>query len=245
MRVDGIGTPNTKDEQVRSFMPADSKSKEYQDQIAEKQAKLKDLVSDQRLNEEEKEQERKELTQQIAELNQKLRMHQMELRREQQEKKSEPAQEEEQKDTRLAEIKDIGRVTHTGMNAVISANVEMNHAKAQGGMATSMEGRVRVLQNEIRQDEYRGEDTADKEAELEKLQEKATKLKSAKMNLMTGMLKDMKQSTQEETKVGGKPSRKASSIAEDPVAAAVGFAARQKTEAYRRGQMFSNVEFHF
>lgn len=246
MRVTGINGPAAMAEQANAISPTDSKSKEYQNQIANAQNRLKDLASDKELDEEEKEKKRKEIQQKITELNNQLRQHQIELRREQQEQKRSVELGEEESDARQAEEKSAEKETsHTGMKAVVSANVAVNHAKAQGHMAMAMEGRVRVLQSEIKLDEGRGEDTQKKQKELQKLQDKTTKVKGAKMNIITGAVREMKQAAENEIRMDKAFGKEKKRTTSDPVTSSLNINVKQKTDLYIKGNMFSNVDFHF
>lgn len=224
----------------------DSKSKEFQSQIANAQSRLKDLASDKELGEDEKEKKRKEIQQQIKELNNQLRQHQIQMQREEREKR---ANTEVSKEEQKGEIKEKTKETpvhaQTSMQAILSANAAMDHAQKQGNMALEMEGRVRVLQNEIKQDIQYGRDTEQKQKELQKLEKKAVKVKGAKMSYLANASKEMKRAAETEKETDRTFKKKKQAEFVNPAAAPGNSSANRKTNIYIQGNMFSHVDFHF
>lgn len=224
----------------------DSKSKEFQNQIASAQNQLKDLAVDKELGEEEKEKERKKIQQQIRELNNQLRQHQIQRQREEREKRADTEiLEEGQKNGRNEENKENPLRARTAMQAILSANTAIDHAEKQGNMALQVEGRVRILQNEIKQDMRYGRDTEQKEKELEKLEKKAVKVKGAKMSYLASATKEMKRAAEMEKETDGAFKKKKQAEFVNPAAAPGNTSVNRKTSIYIQGNMFSHVDFHF
>lgn len=245
MRVNGVDRINDGVKKADNSWLTDSKSKEFQNQIANEQNRLKDLAADNKLGEEEKEKKRKEIQQKITELNNQLRQHQMELRREKQEKnqKADMSEEEQRNGTAEEKFQDTG-MQETGMRAMISADSAISHANASSNLVMAVEGRVRVLQAEIKQDEVYGKNTEQKKKELEKLEGKVVKLNGSKMNFLAKASREMKEAAQKELYNDERGLKKKKS-GENTVAAPFSSVTKQKTGRYIKGNLFSNVDFHF
>lgn len=244
MKISSVNRINQEAERANAFQPSDSESKEVQNQISSAQKKLKELASDHQLNEEEKAKKRKEIQQQIAELNKQLKQHQMELRREKEKEKASNVPEEEEEKRSFEEEAGAKGAAQNGIKAIISANSAISHAKAQGNLALSMEGRVRVLQSEISQDERYGKDTGQKQRELKKLEQKAVKVKGAKMSYLSKAAREMRESAAQERQTDKKSGSKRENISVNP-ASPLRSPAKSRTDIYIKGNMFSNVDFHF
>lgn len=250
MKVNGINKIYSGAERYGSDMSMDSKSKEVQNQIANARNRLKELAADKGLNEEEKEKKRQEIQQKLTELNNELKQRQMEVQREQQERKKEAfrtAEEEaDRKDAKLSEEKlpDMG-ISQGGMKAMLSADASVRHAQTHGHMAMALEGRVRILQGEIKQDAERGKDTSQKKKELQKLESKAARMKGAKINFLTDASEELKEAFRKERPAenGQKKSGKDGVVRQ--MKSPFHMASKNKTDSYVKGNMFSNVEFHF
>lgn len=224
----------------------DSKSKEFQNQIANAQNRLKDLSVDKELGEDEKSKKRQELQQQITDLNNQLRQHQLQMQREMREKKADTEVSDEEKTDGIKEEKEQKPVhVQTARDAILSANSAIQLAQTQGSMSLEMENRVRVLQTEIKQDARYGKDTEQKKKELEKLEKKAVKVKGAKMSYLANASKEMKRAAelQKETDRNFKKKKQTESV--NPAAASGNFSVKRKTDIYIQGNMFSHVDFHF
>lgn len=245
MKIGSISRINMEAERPGSNQVMDSESKEFQNQIANAQNELKDLAADHKLNDEEKEKKRKEIQQQIAELNKQLKQHQTELRREQQEKKDNVnSLEEEQALAEEDEAQAMG-FSNVGMKAILSASSSINHAKAQGNMALATENKARVLQTEISQDVRYGKDTTQKQKELKKLEQTAVKIKGAKMSYLSRASREMRIAAEKERDAEKKSDKEKSNFFVNPASAPLHSDTKKKTDIYIRGQMFSNVDFHF
>lgn len=248
MKIIEEGGVNTHAEKMQSFQNVDTESKNFQNQIANAQKRLKELASDNELSAEEKAKKRQEIQKQITELNNQLRQHQIEMRREQQEKeKSKSAEEmsgEEQGRLSSEEECRIVGMSQNGMRAIISANTAISHAKTQGHVNMSIESRMRVLQSEIRQDTGRGENIDLKQSELKNLEDKALRAKGAKMEILDEALRDMKKAATKEIQPDNKSGEEKKGNAEDEVSVSPAFMAKKKTDAYVKGKMFSNMDIH-
>lgn len=188
-------------------MQADAVSKDLQRQIANAQKKMQELSSNEDMTMEEKMKKRQEIQQEISNLNQQLRQHQMEQRREQ---RSEGASMDDmmggnhKTDTSQQDSKKSG-LSQGSMQAMISAESSMKQAQVQGGMAVKMEGRAGVLESEIKMDAGRGQDTADKEAELADLKEKSQAATNSQLSALADANQTMKKSAEEERTAGEAP----------------------------------------
>ena len=246
MKINESNRVNVRTERAGMVQEMDAESKEFQNQIASAQNQLKELTANNELSAEEKAKKRQEIQKQITELNNQLRQHQMELRREQQEKeeKGEKMSLGEQRE-RLREEPVTTGMSQTGMKAIISANSAISRAKAQGNVSMEIESRARVLQSEIKQDAEHGKDTKVKQKELEKLESKAIQAQGAKMEILTGAVREIRKAAEKEIQPDKKSGTEKKSSHEDKAAIVPDFAAKKKTDAYIAGKMFSNVEFHF
>lgn len=224
----------------------DMKSKDFQNQIANAQSRLKDLAVNKELGEEEKEKKRKEIQQKIKELNDQLRQHQIQMQREAREKKAkeDPAKEERQNPVK-EEAPQTPADAQNAIKSALSVNSALGIAQMQGNAALDMEGRVRILENEIKQDIRYGKDTTQKQKELEKLQKKAVRVKGAKMSYLASASREMKKASESERETDGNLKKKKKADSVHPAAAFLNPSAKQKTDLYRKGTMFSNVDFHF
>ena len=137
----------------------DTKSKDFQNQIANAQNRLKDLAVNKELGEEEKEKKRKEIQQQIKELNDQLRQHQMQMQREARQKKAEeePAKEEQENPIKEETPTDA----QSAMKAVLSVNSALGYAQLQGkGVRKAAEesGEGKRRQNELSCQRIKGDE---------------------------------------------------------------------------------------
>ncbi len=178
---------------VEATMQMDSISKGIQSQIANAQKKLQELSENKDMSLEEKMKRRQEIQQEITSLNQQLRQHQIEQRKERQQK---AASEEDDKSRKNGNQNKTPKgnygMSQEAMTAIISADSSMKQAKAQGSIASRMEGRTRVLESEIKADKVRGGNTEAKEAELADLQERVQKTADSQISTLAGAGKSMK-----------------------------------------------------
>jgi len=248
VKIYNVSKMYTKTEETAAGNQAmDSESREFQDRIAGAKNRLKELSASRELNEEEKQKKQQELRRQIAELNQQLKQRQMEVKRQEQEQKknaSEELRKEQSTDPKEEELFPEG-LTQTGMKAIVTADASLNHATAHGNMAQAMEGRVRVLQGEIKQDEMLGRDTEYKKQELEKLQKKASRLQGAKMGFLSDASLEMKQAAEQERASNQKTGQEKKNGTVRKLSAPFQRPSNHKTDIYKKGTLFSNVEFHF
>ena len=224
----------------------DSKSKEYKNQIANAQNRLKNLAVDKELGDDEKSKKRKEIQQQITDLNNQLRQHQIQMQREEREKKAEAKTSAEEEENAIGEESELSPVhAQSAMKTILSVNTSLKSAQTQGSVALGMEGRVRVLQSEIRQDSLYGKDTEQKQKELEKLEKKAVKIKGAKMSYLANASKAMKRAAESEREGERNFKKKKTSDSVNAAAIFGNSAIKGKTDIYLKGNMFSNVDFYF
>lgn len=185
-------------------MQADAVSKDLQRQIANAQKKMQELSSNEDMTLEEKMKKRQEIQQEISNLNQQLRQHQMELRRERQ---SEGTSMDDmlggnhKTGVSLQSSKKSG-LSQGSMQAMISAESSMKQAQVQGSMAVKLDGRAGVLESEIKLDAGRGQDTADKEAELADVKAKSQAATNSQLSALADANKTMKKSAEEDRTAG-------------------------------------------
>lgn len=242
MKIEEANRGSLWTEQIGTVQATDSESKNLRNQIIGEQKRLKELTVDNELNAEEKRKKRQEIQKQITELNNQLKQHQIELRKEQKEKEkkganieSESSEEEESTEKGMSQ---------TGMKAIISVDSAISHAKAQENVSITLDSRVRVLQDEIKQDTGRGKDTKMKEKELESLEDKAIRVKAAKMEILADAALEIKQAAEEEYQADKNNKEKKKSNTTDTIPVFQNSAAKKKTDIYEKGKMFSNVDFH-
>ncbi len=200
MTIDGIGGANPQAGRMgmSPVSPAeDSFSRSIQNKIAQAQKQLQELSSKEEMPLEEKMKRRQEIQQQISELNMQLRQHEMELRREQQQAKAEEVSDSSQS-TRTGRDGDVVSISQEGMAAMISAGSSLKQAKAQGSVATDMEGRADVLEAEIKQDGSRGVDTQRKEEELAGVRQKAQAAQSSRLSTLADAGEELKEAAEED-----------------------------------------------
>lgn len=203
MTVNGINGVNTGIKQMGMNQATDSYSKNIQNQISNAQKQLQELSSSENLSLEEKMKKRQEIQQQISDLNVQLRQHQIEQRKERQQAKSASM------DDTFGGTKNMGNtkagsgstgLSQASMAAMISADTSMKQAKAQGSVATKMEGRAGILESEIKLDRARGGDTQKKEEELANVEQKAQAATSSQLSMLADANKMMKEAAKEDSK---------------------------------------------
>lgn len=240
MQVNGVNGANTSAPQV-SAQPVDEVSKNIQNQIANAQMQLQKLSSDREMSTEEKQQKRQELQKQISELNTQLRQHQMEVRREQQ-AKAKSSQDDLSpggKTEQQQEEKIQTALSTNSMKAIISAESAMTEAESHGNVVSSLEGRVRVLQGEIKQDAKNGNNTERKQKELEQLENRVTRVSGARMGVLSDAVQDMRQTAKQER--SAQDDQKVKQGTEDKTVVAEKLNLAAGVEAYNKGKFFSNV----
>lgn len=194
MTISGISGVTTGAQRIQVKGQAeDSYSRSIQNQIANAQKELQELSSNENLSLEEKMKKRQKINQEITNLNNQLRQYQMELRRETQ-KKSKNSMEEMlggNHQTQKKSAKTDTGISSAGMQAIVSADMSMNQVQIQGSVKTSLEGRIGVLEAEMKQDAGRGASTEQKEAELLDLQEKTAQVTSSQMRTLSQMNEEL------------------------------------------------------
>ena len=225
----------------------DAVSKGIQNQIASAQQQLQKLSADRDMSVDEKQKKRQEIQKEISELNTELRQHQAELRREQQAQSRQAGEGNPLADER-AGVKDEekeelqGVLSDNSMKAIISAESALAQAEVHGKVVSSLEGRARVLQSEIRQSESQGSNTEDKKNELEKLEKRITRASGAQTGILSGAVKDMSQAAKDE--ISPKDEQKKSKEEDEKVLAAEKLNLAAGTRAYQKGKFYSNVDIH-
>lgn len=198
----GQGGGNMQAGSSGSAMQVDPISKNLQNQITNAQRKLQDLSSDEEITPEEKMKRRQEIQQEIASLNQQLRQRQIDQKREERAKeqiKNEMPERTPKTDSEKTEIADSG-LSKKSVHAMISADSSMKQAKVHENTAIQLDGKVNVLQEEIRLDSQRGQDTEKKQKELGKVQGRATAAATSQISTLGDANKVMKKASEEERK---------------------------------------------
>ncbi|MDE7201843.1 MAG: FlxA-like family protein [Lachnospiraceae bacterium] len=200
MTINGINGANTQMGQMGMNQATDSYSRNIQNQIANAQKQLQELSSNEDMTLEEKMKKRQEIQQQISDLNVQLRQHQMEQRREKQQAKG-SSMDDMLGGTRSGKTGNEGNgLSQASMTAMVSAGSSIKQAKAQGSVATKMEGRAGVLESEIKLDKVRGNDTQKKEEELADVQQKAQAATSSQLSTLAEASKTMEEAAKADGK---------------------------------------------
>lgn len=165
----------------------DPESKNLQQQIDRLQQQLKEVSANQEMPSETKMKKRQEIQKQISELEIQLRQHQIEVKKEERQKKKEESSFDDLMGTKPQKKQNASQKTgmSTGsMEAMISADVSVKQANANGTVAAKMEGRAGILEAEMKLDSARGgsSNVGLKEAELAKAKEAAEKATAAQMD---------------------------------------------------------------
>ena len=197
MTINGISGANTQTAQMGMNQAMDSYSKNIQNQIANAQKQLQELSSNEEMTLEEKMKKRQEIQQQISDLNMQLRQHQMEQRREKQQAKGSSMDEMLGGTNAKTGSKSAG-LSQASMTAMISADASIKQAKAQGSVATKMEGRAGVLKSEIKLDEARGGDATKKKEELADVEQTAMQATASQMETLGDANKAMEEAAEAE-----------------------------------------------
>lgn len=186
---------------VNNSVQTDSVSRNIQKQIANAQKRLQELSSKKDMTPEEKMKKRQEIQQEINSLNQQLRQHQIELRKEQQ---SNGASMDDmlggnQSAKKTNQDSKGSGLSQASMQAMISADSSMKLAQVQGGVATEMEGRARVLESEIKMEKSDGVSKERKEGELASVNQKAIDATASQMSALVDANQTVKEANKEET----------------------------------------------
>ena len=192
MKVDGTQTNQT--QSIRQNTQSDDPViKDAQSRIKALQKQLRQLAKNEEMDADTKREKRQELQQQISDLNAAIRQRQMELRNKKQQQNMEKAEAARAKNEpeSVKEVKQAGAFTTRGLNAVLSAGNAMEISKAQGDLASGLEGRGNVLKREISLDKARGADTRQKSNELSKVTRGAKKAKSDQIGTLGKAVKEL------------------------------------------------------
>ena len=195
MKINDLNVVNTQYAAPKAVQMNDSVSKNIQTQIINAQKKLQDLSSNEKLSMEEKMKRRQEILKEISDLHNRLRQHQLEQRKEKQEMKGSadvltPFAEEKTEEQKSG-------LSAQSMMSMISADAAQMQARVQGSVTLKLEGRINVLESEIKLDSMRG-NVEEKEEELHKLEEKANKAITSQMETIAEANKQANSSKDEE-----------------------------------------------
>ena len=210
MKVDGTQTNPT--QALRQNTQSDDPViKNAESQIEALQKQLQQLAKNEDMDADTKREKRQELQQQISDLNAAIRQRQMELRNKKQQENMEKAEAARTKNEPEAvkEAKQAGAFTTRGLNAVLSAGNAMEISKAQGDIATKLEGRANELKSEISRDKSRSADIRQKSNELSKVTRGAKKAKSDQIGTLSKAVRELSDAAEDEE------DKKASSQEED------------------------------
>lgn len=147
----------------------DAQTKNIQKQIENAQKQLQELAKNDQLSAEDKMKKRQEINQQISDLNKQLRQHQIDLRKEKLQSTASSTDDlqggQPKTKNTTQNVKETG-LSQAGMMAVISGNSALKQAQVQERVVTNMNGRVGILESEIKLNKSRGASTKSQEAEL-------------------------------------------------------------------------------
>lgn len=166
-----------------------------QRQIEDLQNRMKEISANPELTMEMKAKKRQELQKQISDLEMQLRQRQMEVKREEAMKRSsKDYQADEMLGTNQQSNGKAGRksagLSAGSMEAMISADTSMKQADVNGSVARTMEGRVHVLEAEIKQDSAMGAAPEGKQEQLAEAEAKANEATAAQMDTLAQASKD-------------------------------------------------------
>lgn len=183
----------------------DTVSKSLQSKISDAQKQRQELSANQEMTAEEKISQRQKIQQEISDLKRQLRQHEMEQKQEQQKDDLAAKEKEEQKKTLAKEQQQASPTDDRDKNAdtaktedksrstlqqtakrVVSTQAIEEQSRIENSAATKREGRVRLLESEIRQDKARGSDTKQKKAQLDSIRKKEKIMDAARQSVMMG-----------------------------------------------------------
>ena len=174
----------------------DATGKSIQNQIANAQKQLQELSSNDKMPLEEKMKKRQEIQQEISRLQQQLMQHQIEQRK-QQAQKADLTMQQNQKPKPQEKRNGFSQ---PGMQAMLSADFSIKHAKVQGNVAGKMKDMANILKTEIKLD--KGGNIEAKQAAIAELENKATEASSAQISILADANQEMKEAGKAEP--GGK-----------------------------------------
>ena len=183
----------------------DTVSKNLQSKILDAQKQRQELSANHEITAEEKISQRQKIQQEISDLKRQLRQHEMEQKQEQQKDDLAAQEKDEQKkaltkeqqqasstddrdknaDTAKTEDKSRNRLKQTA-KGVVSTQAFEEQSRIENSATAKREGRVRLLESEIRQDNARGSDTKQKKAQLNSIRQKEKIMDTARQSIMLG-----------------------------------------------------------
>ncbi|MBC3796405.1 FlxA-like family protein [Acetobacterium tundrae] len=165
----------------------DSQTKNIQKQIENAQKQLQELAGNDQLSSEDKMKKRQEINQQISDLNKQLRQHQNDLRKEKLQSTGSSTDDiqggQPKANSTTQNFKGTG-LSQESMMAVISGDTVLKQAQVQERVVTNMNGRVGVLESEIKLNKLRGASTTSQEAELTDTQENIKNATSSQIEVL-------------------------------------------------------------
>ncbi len=137
---------------------SDSFSKSLQKRIDSLKEQVQQLSENEEMDPKQKKEKKEELNRQISELQSQLSQRRAELQKK-----------EEQPATEKPRNRDRFESSANSMNAAVSADLSTEQAKTRAGAIRSLQGKVNVLESEIKQDGSRGVSAEQKQASISKL----------------------------------------------------------------------------
>ncbi len=248
MEIQSIKGMNLQENQKNMSPKMDTVSKGIQNRIANAQMQLQGLSSKEELSTEEKMQKRQEIQKQIAEWNNQLRQHQMELRQEQQQEKVKkigdaPAGQKESNPEK--EETDATKVSNASMEALLTADTALDMAQEYTGLSDALRGEAKVLDGEAKLDVERGVSAEEKKKVLEDIELRAEKIEAIQQEILSDATVELQTVAKEEVKPESlqEKEKEKKDIKDMAVNAALGNA-KEKTDKYNYGKMFSSVDVH-
>ena len=192
MKINGLNGTNTQFGGM-NMKATDSVGKNIQNRIANAQKQLQELSANTEMGIEEKLKKRQEIQQEITDLNNELRQHQIEERMKKQQTKSSSMNDMLGGSKKVAPKvgKKSAGISQGSMKAIISADSAMAQARIQGSAASQMEGRVGVLETEIKLDAARGGNVEAKKEELAEVKQKVAAAQDAQLNTLSDANKEL------------------------------------------------------
>ena len=192
MKINGLNGTNTQFGGM-NMKATDSVGKNIQNRIANAQKQLQELSANTEMGIEEKLKKRQEIQQEITHLNNELRQHQIEERMKKQQTKSSSMNDMIGGSKKVAPKvgKKSAGISQGSMKAIISADSAMAQARIQGSAASQMEGRVGVLETEIKLDAARGGNVEAKKEELAEVKQKVAAAQDAQLNTLSDANKEL------------------------------------------------------
>lgn len=201
MNINSVDEMKMQVGQKSSFVKAaDPMEKSIQNQIGNAQKQLQQLASNKEMSIEEKMKKRQEIQEQINDLNKQLRQHQIEQRKERQNNTETTSAERDMPDS--SKKAGVSGLSYAGMEAMISADSAISHAKNLKSVATQMKGQKSVLAAEIEQDARRGRDVGAKQEAMEDLEDRIMKTETSQISVMGKATKEMKEAAKAEQQAG-------------------------------------------